>query len=164
MGEKPATDGLRRLRAAVFRRVGKRAQRWLVRWRSDTFLVGLTGVVLDADGRVLVLEHRYWMGNPCGLPSGLAQHAETWERGFAREVREETGLEVGDVRVLHTRSGLGSRVEVLLVASVQAGTAGVPVADGDEVLLAEFVTVEQARARLREEHVEMLDHALRAQR
>ena len=146
--------------AALWRRAGGRLQWRLVRWGNATFLVGLTGVVLDPQGRVLVLEHRYWMGNACGLPSGYAVRRETWERGLAREVREETGLEVADVTVVRVRSGFEGRIEVLLSATVPPGAEPRP--DGGEVLTAEFVDAAEARARLRGEHVRMLDLVLGA--
>ena len=146
--------------AALWRRAGGRLQWRLVRWGNATFLVGLTGVVLDPQGRVLVLEHRYWMGNACGLPSGYAVRRETWERGLAREVREETGLEVADVTVVRIRSGFDGRIEVLLSATVPPGAEPRP--DGGEVLTAEFVDAAEARARLRGEHVRMLDLVLGA--
>ena len=153
---------LHRLTAAVWRRVGGRVRWMLLRWRNDTFLVGLTGVVLAPDGRVLVLVHRYWMGNPCGLPSGYAVSRETWERGLAREVREETGLAISDVEVVSARSGSRGRVEVLLRATAAEGAT--PVADGGEVTSAEFLDPEVARARLRPEHVRMLDAVVGAGR
>ena len=149
---------LHRLAAAAWRRVGGRLQWLLLRWRNDTFLVGLTGVVLDDRGRVLVLVHRYWMGNPCGLPSGYAVSRETWERGLAREVREETGLIVDDVEVVRARAGFEGRIEVLLRA--RAASGAVPVADGREVIAAEFVTPDVARTRLRSQHVGMLDEVI----
>ena len=145
--------------AAVWRRAGGRLQWRLVRWRSATFLVGLTGVVLDPQGRVLVLEHRYWMGNACGLPSGYAVRRETWEQGLAREVREETGLAVTDVAVVRVRSGFEGRIEVLLAATAPPGAEPHP--DGGEVLAADFVDVAEARSRLRGEHVRMLDLVIR---
>ncbi|GAA2166273.1 ADP-ribose pyrophosphatase YjhB (NUDIX family) [Humibacillus xanthopallidus] len=146
--------------AALWRRAGGRLQWRLVRWRNATFLVGLTGVVRDPAGRVLVLEHRYWMGNTCGLPSGYAVRRETWEAGLAREVREETGIEVSDVAVVCVRSGFEGRIEVLLTATAPQGAE--PRADGGEVLVAAFVDVSEARARLRAEHVRMLDLVLGA--
>jgi 8-oxo-dGTP diphosphatase len=144
--------------AALWRRAGGRLRWRLARWGNATFLVGLTGVVLDPQGRVLVLEHRYWMGNACGLPSGYAVRRETWESGLAREVREETGLEVADVTVVRVRSGFEGRIEVLLSATVPAGAEPRP--DGGEVLTAEFVDAAEARARLRCEHGRMLDLVL----
>jgi NADH pyrophosphatase NudC (nudix superfamily) len=149
------TERAHAVAAALWRRAGGRLQWRLVRWRNATFLVGLTGVVLDPQGRVLVLEHRYWMGNACGLPSGYAVRSETWEQGLAREVREETGLVVTDVAVVRVRSGFEGRIEVLLSATAPPGAEPHP--DGGEVLTADFVDVAEARSRLRGEHVRMLD-------
>ena len=148
-----------RLAAAVWRRIGGRWQWRLLRWREATFLVGLTGVVLDDDGRVLVQVHRYWMGNPCGLPSGWASAGETWEQGLAREVHEETGVTVTDVRVVRVSpvpgARRGSRIEVLL--SARAPAPVVPRPDGTEVLAAEFVDLAEARRRLRPEHLGLIE-------
>jgi 8-oxo-dGTP pyrophosphatase MutT (NUDIX family) len=152
------TERAHEVAAALWRRAGGRLQWRLLRWRNATFLVGLTGVVRDPEGRVLVLEHRYWMGNACGLPSGYAVRRETWEQGLAREVREETGLEVADVAVVRVRSGFEGRIEVLLSASVPRGAR--PRADRGEVLTAQLVDEVEARRRLRGEHVRMLDVVL----
>jgi NADH pyrophosphatase NudC (nudix superfamily) len=155
-------DALHRLAAALWRRAGGRVRWRLLRWHHDTFLVGLTGVVLDDQGRVLVLVHRYWMGNPCGLPSGYAVSRETWERGLAREIAEETGLRVEQVEVVAARSGFPGRVEVLLRGLAAPGA--IPVADGKEVVSAEFLDPQVARTRLRAEHVRMLDEVIGAGR
>jgi ADP-ribose pyrophosphatase YjhB (NUDIX family) len=150
------------LARTVWRRIGGRWQWRLLRWRHDTFLVGLTGAVTTRDGRVLVQEHRYWMGNPWGLPSGWAEAGETWEEGLAREVREETGLRLEEVRVLRVRpvpgARRGPRIEVVL-AGVLPDDA-VPVPDGSEVLQAQLLPLAQARERLRPEHVRLLDLAV----
>lgn len=131
----------------------------MLRWREATFLVGLTAVVLDDDGRVLVQVHRYWMGNPCGLPSGWAAVGETWEQGLTREVFEETGLSLTDVRVVRVApvpaARNGPRVEVLL--SARAPTPALPRPDGTEVLTAQFVDLAEAGRRLRPEHLKLID-------
>lgn len=137
---------LRRLRvavaalaAAVFKRLRGPLQ-WRALWlRHDKFIIGVAGVVTDDEGRVLLLRHRYWSRAVWGLPSGYASAGETWEECFAREVREETGLEVKDVRVLGTRSGFRLRVEVYVAGSVTGPVH--PVVDGREVLEARFVGV-----------------------
>ena len=152
-------SALHRLATAVWRRIGGRWQWRLLRWREDTFLVGLTGVVIDDDERVLVQVHRYWMGNPCGLPSGWAAAGETWEQGLTREVCEETGLTVTDVHVVRVSPVPGAlrgpRIEVLL--SARARGPAVPRPDGTEVLAAEFVDLAEARRRLRPEHLGLID-------
>lgn len=57
--------------------------------------VGVGAVILDGDGRLLVIKR----GNPprrgrWTLPGGKLQRGETIVEAIAREVREETGLEV----------------------------------------------------------------------
>jgi ADP-ribose pyrophosphatase YjhB (NUDIX family) len=149
---------LHRVAGRLWRLVGPRLQWRLLRMRQATFLVGLTGVVVNHEGRVLVLQHRYWMGNPHGLPSGWAEVGETWEEGFSREVREEVGLAVHDVRVAWARAVPGSRrgrrVEVVLTA--RAMSTASPRPDGTEVLGAWFLPPPQARSRLRREHADLV--------
>jgi len=59
------------------------------------------GLVHDGHGRVLLLRHtpdRGW-GTAWVTPGGRLREGETTLDGFLREVREETGLEVVDVRL-----------------------------------------------------------------
>jgi ADP-ribose pyrophosphatase YjhB (NUDIX family) len=146
--------------AALFKRLGGYLQWRVLWWRHDAFIVGVAGVALDQEERVLLLEHRFWTGNPWGLPSGYAQRGETWEDTFAREVREETGIEVRDVRLLCVRSGFRLRVEVYMAARV-ADPAVQPRVDGREVLSARMVPVEELPAGLRPAHYEMIRLAQR---
>ncbi|PJM93491.1 NUDIX hydrolase [Streptomyces sp. CB01373] len=69
-------------------------------------------VVLDGDGRVLLL--RYGSGQPGAgswwLPGGMLDHGEDPWTAARREMREETGLELGPVPRL---IGVDHRVDVL---------------------------------------------------
>lgn len=145
--------------ARVFKALGRRWRWRLLKLRHDTFIVGTTGAVFDERGRLLVLRHRFWVGDPWGLPSGWVEHGETWEQGFAREVSEETGLRVRDVRLLEVISGVGQRVEALMTARVD-GAVGLRLDDG-EVTDARFVEVEDVVERLRESQGRAVRLALR---
>ncbi|NBE98101.1 NUDIX domain-containing protein [Nonomuraea sp. KC401] len=98
-----------------------------VKWRllylsQDKFMVGVTGVVRDPDGNVLLLRHRFWAEDQqWGLPTGGAQRGETFEQTVAREVREETGLEVRVGKMVQLRSGFQLRVEVAYAAGYAGG-------------------------------------------
>jgi ADP-ribose pyrophosphatase YjhB (NUDIX family) len=86
------------------------------------FVVGVTGVVRDDEGRVLMLRHRMWPhGRQWGLPSGFARKGEDFRRTLVREVKEETGLDVtvGDLVML--TSGLRTRLEVAYEARLTGG-------------------------------------------
>jgi mutator protein MutT len=72
-------------------------------------IVGVSAVVFDDDGRVLVVER----GKPpaegsWSVPGGRLEDGETMAEGVAREVKEETGLEVevgALIEVLERTSG-----------------------------------------------------------
>jgi ADP-ribose pyrophosphatase YjhB (NUDIX family) len=79
-------------------------KRRLVTLRADRFQVGLLGIVVDGDGRVLLFKHTYRPFAPWGLPSGLLKPNESPGDAIAREVREETGLEVQFEQILDVRA------------------------------------------------------------
>jgi 8-oxo-dGTP diphosphatase len=58
-------------------------------------IVGVGGVVLDAGGRVVLVRRRFEpLAGRWSLPGGGVDVGETLEAAVAREVLEETGLEV----------------------------------------------------------------------
>lgn len=61
---------------------------------ATRFTVGVVGVVLDDAGRVLVVEHVFHPRSPWGLPGGWLESGESPSVGLAREIAEETSLEV----------------------------------------------------------------------
>lgn len=86
------------------------------------FVVGVTAVVRDGEGRVLVLRHRMWPPNrPWGLPSGFARKGEDFRRTVVREVKEETGLDVEVDRLIMLNSGFRTRLEVAYEARLLGG-------------------------------------------
>jgi len=59
---------------------------------ARTHSVAVAGVVVDPDGRVLVVQRRdnaRWEA-----PGGVLEPGETFQQGVAREVLEETGVQV----------------------------------------------------------------------
>ncbi|REE68747.1 ADP-ribose pyrophosphatase YjhB (NUDIX family) [Paenibacillus taihuensis] len=59
----------------------------------STKLVGAAAVILDAEGRILLVKHNYGKFN-WEIPGGLSEKDESAEDTAKREVFEETGLEV----------------------------------------------------------------------
>ncbi|MGW4797709.1 NUDIX hydrolase [Nonomuraea sp. NPDC004297] len=104
-----------------------RGIRGSVQWRllylaQAKFMVGVTGVVRDHDGNVLLLRHRFWPEHrQWGLPTGGAKRGETFEQTVVREVREETGLDVSVGELLHLGSGFRLRIEVAYAARHTGG-------------------------------------------
>lgn len=122
--------------ARAWKRLHGPAQ-WRLLWlRHATFMIGVTGVLLDDHDRVLLLKHRFWKDCPWGTPSGYLERGETIEAGFAREVSEETGLQVRDVRIHKINSGFRLRMEVSVIGWL--ADAREPQVDGVEVSQARF--------------------------
>lgn len=61
---------------------------------NPSYMVGAMALIQDERGRLLIVEHTYRRQVPWGLPGGWLKRAESPEVGLAREVLEETGLEV----------------------------------------------------------------------
>ena len=69
---------------------------------------GVAAIVRDADDRVLFI--RRSDNGEWGLPAGAIDPGETPAEAVAREVREETGLEVRPARIAGVFGGQGFRV------------------------------------------------------
>lgn len=124
--------------ARLWRSIGGSVQ-WRLLWMSQAkFMVGVTGIVRDGDGRVLLLRHRLWPeGRQWGLPTGGAKQRETFQDTVVREVREETGLTVRVGELVRLKSGYRLRVEVAYEAELVGGTMKL---DPREILEARWCT------------------------
>lgn len=131
---------------------------WHVLWLAhDKFMLGICGVVVDQEGKILLLRHRFWKEGSWGLPSGYAKKRERVEDTLAREVHEETGYIVSDVRLLEVISGYKLRLEIILVGRVTGGTQQLH--DG-EVLEARFFSLNDLPDALLESHRRFVEKAI----
>ena len=79
---------------------------------QDKFIVSVVAVVTNEDGKVLILDHVLRPGSGWGLPGGFMESFEQPEESIRRELREEVGLELEDVRLAIVRN-LGRHIEVI---------------------------------------------------
>ncbi|MGH9932917.1 MAG: NUDIX hydrolase [Pyrinomonadaceae bacterium] len=92
------------LLGAIWRRAPKALRRWTVRLSHPRFAVTAGAVVTDRRGRVLLLKHRFRPGAGWGMPGGFIEHGEQPELALRRELREEIGLEVEQLKLFTTRA------------------------------------------------------------
>lgn len=119
---------------------------WYALWIAHhKFIVGVSGVILDDQQRILLLRHRFWRAGSWGLPGGYAEHGETLEETLCRELREETGYKIEVQRLLRVVSGYKLRMEASFVAHFTGGELQL---DPKEVLEARFFSLDELPATL----------------
>lgn len=95
---------------------------WMVLAGVRKFPVGVAAVVRDDDGRVLLFHHTYRGRYPWGLPTGWLETGEDPGEAIAREIEEETGLQVADARILMARSARDvRRLDLVYTCRVAGG-------------------------------------------
>jgi 8-oxo-dGTP diphosphatase len=98
------------------------------------FMHGISGVILDENGRILLLKHRFWTDQRWGLPGGLAKYGETVGETLKREMMEEAGLEVRPVKIIEVRTTRGRLAEYVVLAEA----SGAPKSVSFEIIDARF--------------------------
>ncbi|MGD9590596.1 MAG: NUDIX hydrolase [Pyrinomonadaceae bacterium] len=111
----------------VWRRLPRRARRSIIKFTQQRFTVSAAAVIRNDDGEVLLLEHYIRPLSAWGLPGGFLERGEQPEAGIRREIREETGLELDDVRIVDLRT-IGSHLEMIF-ASKAKGTVRLDAAE-----------------------------------
>ncbi|MBL3666373.1 NUDIX domain-containing protein [Streptomyces sp. M2CJ-2] len=128
---------------------------WRLLWLAHSkYMIGVTGVVRDDQGHVLLLRHRMWPPErQWGLPTGYAVAGEEFSETVVREVREETGLEVKAGRLVRLQSGYRLRVEVAYEAYIVGGDMKI---DSFEILEAKWFSVDSLPEGLQESHRQLI--------
>src|SRR5438552_2393758 len=88
----------------IWKVLPRNSRRWLTRRLQPHFTVSAAGVITNDRGEVLLLNHVLRPVSGWGLPGGFLNAGEQPEAAFAREIREETGLELSDVKLAHSRT------------------------------------------------------------
>ncbi len=70
----------------------KYVQLAIMRLTQDEFLIGVTGVILNNNSEILIVNHSYRDGTYWSLPGGYVKGKEHPKEGLAREIEEETGF------------------------------------------------------------------------
>ena len=97
--------------------------RWHLTWlATPKFSLGVTGVVFDVDGRVMLLKHTFRRRYPWGLIGGWVKQGEPLEVALRREVTEETAMTVHVGPLLQVRRDrLHLAVEAVYLCHLEGG-------------------------------------------
>jgi 8-oxo-dGTP diphosphatase len=94
---------------SAWRRAPKFVRRWGVRLTQSQFRVTVGAVILDSEGRILLLKHVFRPGSGWGVPGGFINPDEDPEAALRRELQEEIGLELNSARIALARTLKGLR-------------------------------------------------------
>jgi len=135
---------------------------WRLLWLANPkFMLSVAGVICNERGELLLLRHRYHVGDGWGLPGGIVRSGEKLEEALAREVREETGLEIDQVRLLQIASGYRLRLEVYYQARLAGGELRL---QASEILEAGFFSPGCLPSRLSAVNRQVIAQALSGER
>src|ERR671938_574880 len=95
---------LKRLLAAVYRRMPVSLRRGLVLLTQPRFTVTAGAVIVNDEGSVLLVKHVFRPGSGWGVPGGFINKGEQAEDAVRRELREEIGLELDRVELVFVRT------------------------------------------------------------
>lgn len=95
---------LQTLLGTIWRRTPIGLRRLGVRLIEPRFRVTVGAVVVDDAGRVLLLKHVLRWGSGWGIPGGFIERREQPEAAIKRELREEVGLEIADLKLITVRA------------------------------------------------------------
>jgi 8-oxo-dGTP diphosphatase len=133
-------------------------QRAFLWWSNPRFVAGVVGVLTDEQGRVLLLRHDYRRQGQWGLPGGWVKAHESLPAALARELREETGLEVEVGPVLAVLRGTDMRrLDVIYRCRAVSGELKL----GHEIGDAGYFALDELPPGMYPEQVELLRRAIR---
>jgi mutator protein MutT len=89
---------------SLFRHTPKTLRRLFSRVTNARFSATAGAVVIDDQGRVLLLKHVFRTGSGWGIPGGFMKAGEQPEEALRRELREEVGLELERAEIVFVRT------------------------------------------------------------
>lgn len=107
--------------ARVWKKLPRSGRIFLARITQKKFTASVAGVITNAEGRVLVLDHVLRPASGWGLPGGFMKHFEQPIDALKREIREETGIELANIELYRVRT-LKRHIEFIFTGSAE--TAG----------------------------------------
>jgi ADP-ribose pyrophosphatase YjhB (NUDIX family) len=101
----------------------------LARGTQTKFTASATAIIFNEQGEVLLLDHVFRPTSGWALPGGFFAPREQAADALCREIREETGLELEDVRICHARTD-ETHIEIFF----SARTGGTPEVKSKEII------------------------------
>ncbi|CAN5253641.1 NUDIX hydrolase [soil metagenome] len=112
---------LKKIIGSIWRKTPHYLRAKVVRITQKTFTVSAAVIITNENEEVLLLDHVFRSASGWGIPGGFIVYDEQPETTVKREIFEETGLELRDIKLLRVRT-VYSHIEILY----RAKSSGTP--------------------------------------
>lgn len=109
---------LKKIIGKIWRKSPRFARAFAVRLSQETFTVSVGAIVTNDEGKVLLLDHVLRPASGWGIPGGFINKGEQPAEAVKREICEEIGLEIEDIKLLKAHT-FKRHVEVLFRAKAR---------------------------------------------
>lgn len=106
---------------------------------QSTFTVGVSGVIFDSEGRVLLFRHYLRSVQGWALPGGFVGRGESLDAALCRELSEEANLTIQVLSLLDVRVAEAHHIDVCYLAQVIDGQLQI---DTGEVRAGDFFALD----------------------
>lgn len=112
---------LKKIIGSIWRKSPRFLRVNIVRLTQKTFTVSAAAIITNENGEVLLLDHVFRTASGWGVPGGFVNYGEQPEAAVKRELCEETGLELRDIKLIRVRT-YDRHIEILF----RAKSSGTP--------------------------------------
>ncbi|HLM61652.1 MAG TPA: NUDIX domain-containing protein [Pyrinomonadaceae bacterium] len=119
---------LKKIAGTIWRKMPSSARMKIVRLTQKQFTVSVAAIVLNESDEILLLDHVLRPGSGWGIPGGFLARAEQPVDALCRELYEETGIKLDDIKLLNVRT-ISRHVEILF----RARASGTPEVKSREI-------------------------------
>jgi ADP-ribose pyrophosphatase YjhB (NUDIX family) len=140
----------------IWKKLPRNTRRWLTRRFQAKFTVSAAAVITNERGQVLLLNHLLRPTSGWGLPGGFMNAGEQPEAALRREIREETGIELNDVKLIHIRT-LRQHIEIIFAAKA----VGEPIVKSREITELAWFEIDKTPAEMSRDQLSLIVNALR---
>ncbi len=99
----------------IWKRLPSRFRLLIIRVTQKKFTASVAVIITNADEKVLLLEHILRPASGWGIPGGFLDEGEQPDAAVRRELREETGIELENLKMVRVRT-LNRHIEMLFRA------------------------------------------------